>query len=329
MEDALECAPVSDPTVPPELIPYLSPKRLEALSIPSSAVVDSIETLIRGQAEGTVWAAPKSTLTPTGGRYIMSTLAAADEPRIVSAKLLVLNLANAAKGLPDLNSLVTLLDSETGLPLAVVDGNWVTAVRTAGLSGVAARRMARSDSTSLAFVGCGVQARSHLQLMADLFPIREIHAYGRGVANREALCRLAEQRGLTATVHDDAREAVMAADIVVSSVSVPRQAPPPAFMDARWLKPGAFVAFVDLAGIWVAEGMPALDRIVIDDLVQEATQARKLVDPALVAGDLAGLVMGAVQGRASAEERSGFAFRGMAIGDLAIAALAYQQSLLF
>jgi len=320
---------MQDPSDTLEQIPYLSPRRLEALALPSLVVVDSIEKLIRGQAAGTVWAASKSTLTPPDGRYIMSTLAAADDPQIVSAKLLVLNLRNAARGLADLNSLVTLLDSETGLPLAVVDGNWVTAVRTAGLSGVAARRMARPESASLAFVGCGVQARSHLQLMADLFPIREIHAYGRGAANREALCRLAEQRGLRAMAHDDARAAVAAADIVVSSVSVPPQAPPPAFMDARWLKPGAFVAFVDLAGIWVPEGMPALDRIVIDDLVQEATQARKLVDPALVAGDLAGLVMGTVPGRASAEERSGFAFRGMAIGDLAIAALAYKQALLF
>jgi ornithine cyclodeaminase/alanine dehydrogenase len=310
----------------PEQIPYLSPARLEALGLSTAQVLDSIEHLIRGQEAGTVWAAPKSTLTPPDGRYIMSTLAGADDPRIVSAKLLVLNLRNAARGLPDLNSLVTLLDSETGLPLAVVDGNWVTAVRTAGLSGVAARRMARPDSASLAFIGCGVQARSHLQVMCDLFPVREIHAFGRGAANRDALCRVAAARGLKATVHDDPQSAVATAYIVVSSVSVPPNAPPPAFMDARWLKPGAFVAFVDLAGVWLPEGMTALDRIVIDDLVQEATQSRKLVDPALVTGDLAGLVAGTVAGRGAPAERSGFAFRGMALGDLAVAALAYQHA---
>ncbi len=75
----------------PDQIPYLSPARLEALGLTTAQVVDSIEHLIHGQAAGTVWAAPKSTLTPTGGRYIMSTLACADTPRIVSAKLLVLN----------------------------------------------------------------------------------------------------------------------------------------------------------------------------------------------------------------------------------------------
>ncbi len=316
---------MTQPAAAPEQIAYLSAAHLAKLELSSAAVVDSIEHLIRAQAEGRAWATPKSTLTPPDGRYIMSTLAGADDPRIVSAKLLVLNLRNATRGLPDLNSLVTLLDSETGVPLAVVDGNWVTAVRTAGLSLVAARRMARPESASLAFIGCGVQARSHLRLICDLFPIRSVHAFGRGTANRDALCRLAVERGVTARAHDSARDAVAEADIVVSSASVPPQAPPPAFMDARWLKPGAFVSFVDLAGVWLPEGMSALDRIVIDDLAQEATQARKLVDPALVSGDLAGLVTGAVRGRGSETERCGFAFRGMAIGDLAVAALAYGQ----
>lgn len=127
---------------PVEQIPYLSPTRLKRLAISTQDVIDSIEHLICGQAAGTVWSAPKSVLTPRDGRYIMATLAAADDPPVVSAKLLVLNLRNSARGLPDINSLVTLLDSDTGVPLAVMDGNWVTAVRTAGLSGVAARRMA-------------------------------------------------------------------------------------------------------------------------------------------------------------------------------------------
>eukprot|EP01037_Dinobryon_pediforme_P002732 gene2732-2771_t len=307
-------------------IPYLSQARLEALAISTQDIVDRIEHLIRGQLRNEVWAAPKSVITPPDGRYIMSTLAGADDPQIVACKLLVLNLRNSAQGLPDLNSLVTLLDSETGLPLAVVEGNWVTAVRTAGLSAVAARRMARPDSSVVAFIGCGVQASSHLQVMCDLFPVREIIAFGRGTANRDALCRNAEARGLRAIAASSAQQAVEAADIVVSSVSVPPHQPPAPFIDAHWLKPGAFVTFVDLAGVWLPETMPALDRIIIDDLAQEATMAKKLVDPALVTGDLAGLVTGAVHGRASAAERTGFAFRGMALGDLALAGLAYQRA---
>jgi ornithine cyclodeaminase/alanine dehydrogenase len=66
----------------------------------------------------------------------------------------MLNPRNRERGLPDINAAVTLLDSDTGLPLAIIDGNWVTAVRTAGLSAVAAKRLARPDASIAAFIGC-------------------------------------------------------------------------------------------------------------------------------------------------------------------------------
>lgn len=310
----------------PDHVPFISAARLEALAIPARDVADAIERMIRGQVEGRAWVAPKSVVTPPDKRYVMATLGVSDDPPVAASKLLVLNLRNSAKGLPDANSLVTLLHSETGVPLAVLEGNWVTAVRTAGLSAVAARRMARPDSRVLGFVGCGVQARSHLDAMCELFPVAEVHAFGRGAANRDALLRAAEALGLKAVAAESTRAAVAVADIVVSSVSVPPHAPPPPFLDAHWVKPGAFVTFVDLAGVWFPESMVALDRIVIDDLAQEKEMPRKLVDPALVTGDLVGLVTGSVVGRASAAERNGFAFRGVSIGDLAVAALAWQRA---
>jgi hypothetical protein len=71
---------------------------------------------------------------------------------------------------------MTFLDSETGLPLALIDGNWVTEKRTAGLSAVAAKRLARNDSVSAGFIGCGVQARGHLD--------RQRPSYKRDPTNR-------------------------------------------------------------------------------------------------------------------------------------------------
>src|SRR5262249_41974701 len=149
------------------------------------------------------------------------------------------------RGLSAINSLVTLLDSETGLPLAVVDGNWVTARRTAGLSAVAAKRLARPDSTSIAFVGCGVEARSHLDAFCDIFPVRQIRAFGRGTANRDALCRIAATRGLEAHASETAKQAVEGADLVVTTVTLLPNVTP--FLDARWLKAGAFATMTDLA----------------------------------------------------------------------------------
>jgi ornithine cyclodeaminase/alanine dehydrogenase len=72
--------------------------------------------------------------------------------------------------------------------------------------------------------------------------------------------------------------------------------------------------------------MGALQRIVIDDLEQEGKMSKPMVAPALVAGDLFGLVGGEVAGRKNAEERTAFVFRGLAVGDLALAALAYRRA---
>lgn len=324
-------APIADPTIPisdqtgsATTVPYLSRSLLERLAITTHEAIDSIEQLILGQRRGQVWCAPKVVVLPGDDRYIMATLAVADEPRVVATKSLVLNPRNRDRGISVINSLVTLLDSETGRPLAIVEGNWVTARRTAGLSAIAAKRLARPDSASIAFIGCGVEARSHLDAFCDLFPVREIRAFGRGAENRDALCRIAEARGLAAVASKTGQEAVDGADLIVTSVTlVPNLAP---FLDARRLKPGAFLTATDLALPWVAEGMGAFQRIVIDDLEQESKMSKPMVPPALVVGDLSGLVSGEIAGRAGAEERTAFVFRGLAVGDLALAALAYRRA---
>ncbi|MBX9637587.1 MAG: ornithine cyclodeaminase family protein, partial [Nitrosomonas sp.] len=266
----------------------------------------------------------KAVITPPDGRYMMATLAAADDPPFLAVKALVLNPDNPKNGLASINSLVTLLDSRSGLPLAVLDGNWVTAVRTAGLSAVAAKRLARPDASVAAFIGCGVQAHSHLQALAALFPLTEIRAFGRGTTSRDTFCRSAEKMGLTAVASETAREAMHDADLIVTSITLSPQLVP--FLDARWLKPGVFVTMTDLAAPWLQESMAAFDRIIVDDLEQEASMDKPLVDPALVHGDLTGLVTGDAAGRCTADERTAFVFRGLALGDLAVAGLAYQRA---
>ncbi|MBX9916492.1 MAG: ornithine cyclodeaminase family protein, partial [Nitrosomonas sp.] len=266
----------------------------------------------------------KAVITPPDGRYMMATLAAADDPPFLAVKALVLNPDNPKNGLASINSLVTLLDSRSGLPLAVIDGNWVTAMRTAGLSAVAAKRLARPDASVAAFIGCGVQAHSHLQAFAALFPLKRIYAFGRGAGSRDVFCRSAEKMGLTAVASETAQEALRDADVIVTSVTLSPQLVP--FLDARWLKPGAFVTMTDLAVPWLKESMVAFDRIIVDDLEQEASMPKPLVDPALVCGDLTGLVTGDVAGRCAANERTAFVFRGLALGDLAVAGLAYQRA---
>ena len=310
-------------TAPADFL-YLPAEILEGLGVTTAEAVEIIERLFRGRARGEAWAAPKAAFLTADGRYMMATLAAADDPPLLGVKSLVLNPRNPERGLSQINAVVTLLDSDTGLPAAIVDGNWVTAVRTAGLSAVAARRLARPDSSVLAFIGCGVQAHSHLQAFADLFPVREVRAYGRGAKNRDALCAAAETLGFATVASDSGQAAIEGADIVVTTVTVSATFEP--FLDARGLKPGAFATVTDFALPWIPEGMPAFDSIIVDDVEQEAAAEKPMVDAALIRGDLQGLVNGDVPGRADPQQRTAFVFRGLAMGDLALAALALRKA---
>ncbi|MCP5241830.1 MAG: ornithine cyclodeaminase family protein [Burkholderiales bacterium] len=306
----------------PRSILFLSKNILNQLPLTTQDIVESIEHLLLKKNCSQVWNAPKSVITPPDGRYMMATLSAANDPQILAVKTLLLNPKNSHRGLQSIYALVTLLDSDTGVPLAVLDGAWVTAERTAGLSAVAAKRLAKADSSIAAFIGCGVQAHSHLKIFTDLFPLTEIRAFGRGAENRNKLCQYAKELGLRATKCVTAQDAISNADIIVTSVTISPELQP--FIDAGWLKPGAFVTMTDLAAPWYVESLSVFDRIVIDDLEQEASMSKPLVPPKLVSGDLTGLVNGKIAGRTRVETRTAFIFRGLALGDLAVSALAYQ-----
>jgi len=304
-------------------VPYLSEEDLIGLEITTDDVIACIENVIRGAGNGTVWSAPKAVIIPPDdGRYMMAALAAMDNPSLLAVKTVVLNPTNPDKGLPQINGLVTMLDSQTGLPAAILDGNWITAVRTAGLSAVAAKHMANADAKSVGFVGCGVQARSHLRAFADMFPLESIQLFGRGQANKDLLIATARELNLDARVCDSGQEAIEGVDLVVTSITA--TGGPSPFLDANGLKTGAFAAITDLGVPWHRDSFKSLDCVIIDDVEQEAALPNKLCDPSVVNGDLSGLVLDAASGRTSAADRTAFLFRGHALGDLALSALALE-----
>ena len=308
----------------PEFL-YLSDEVLDTLEVTTAEAVESIENLLHARARTQAWDAPVILLMVPDGRIMLAAMAVADDPPLLAVKSQTFNPRNAERGLAPANGVVSVLSSETGLPAAVLDVGWITRVRTAGLSVVAAKRLARPDSSVIAFIGCGAQAHAHLQAIGDTFPVREIRAFGRGSSNRDALCEAARGRGFTAVASASGREAIEGADIVVSSVTFNARLEP--FLDARALKPGAFAAITDLAVPWMKEGVLAFDRIIIDDLEQEAEAGFKMLDPALIGGDLTGLVAGDTPGRDNDRQRTAFVFRGLALGDLALAGVAYRKAL--
>jgi len=304
---------------------YLSDRLLSTLDITTEQMVARIEQLVRQQRSGSADRAPKSTLYPGEGRLFMSTLASSEEPPYMAVKSLGMNPANATRGLDTIGAQISLFDGATGLPVAVMDGGWITAVRTAALSGVAAKRLARADCSVMTLVGCGVQARSHLDVFADLFAIERVVAVGRGVENVDALCALAHARGIEASAGTSVNEALARADIVISTV--PGGVDHVPFLDAELLKPDTFVSMVDLGRSWLPDSLRLFDEIVIDDLEQERQMKTPMLDLELVRRDLSSLLDDDATAKPSdPAARTAFAFRGVALGDLALAGLCFERA---
>ncbi|MDF0602778.1 ornithine cyclodeaminase family protein [Psychromarinibacter sp. C21-152] len=302
---------------------YLPDATLEELGIGTGEVADAIEAAIRDKAEGRLFDSPKAAILPGDSRYMMSTLAVGNTEELTVLKTVTVSPDNPARDLPAINGAILVLDARTGLLRALVGANWVTAVRTAALSVVAARRLADPQSKSVAFVGCGTQAHSHLAAFAEMFPLDKVFAIGRGRANVDRLCETARGMGLAAEAPEDPEAALREADLVVTSVTLDYSIEP--FLDARWLKPGAFAAITDLGIPWFDAGFAALDSVVIDDRTQEAAMEKKLIAPERVDADLTELVAGAPLAF-DAEKTGAFLFRGIAVGDYAAAALAVQRA---
>jgi ornithine cyclodeaminase/alanine dehydrogenase len=303
-------------------IRYLPDATLASLDISPAELVEAVETALVAMAEGRLHTAPKSVILPGDGRYLMSTLAAGN-PGSVVVKQVSVCPDNAERDLPTINGAILVLDGETGLLRALLGANWITAFRTAALSAVAARHLAHPEAQSLTLIGSGVQARSHLAVFAELFPLGRVRVLGRGQANIERLCDQARALGLDAMATDDPEAALVDADIIVSSTTLDHTIEP--FLDARWLKPGAFASITDACIPWRADTLSAFESVIVDDREQEAASKRPMLSPDLISDDLVGLVVRASHGFDRAA-KSAFAFRGLALGDYAVAGLALERA---
>src|SRR5439155_2735695 len=142
---------------------------------------------------------------------------------------------NRARGLESHFGTVSLFDGETGAPLAIVDAGAVTAIRTAAVSAVSTRELARSDADRLAVLGAGIQARAHLEALAAVRPFESARIWGR----TEALARtLAEEVEIPFPVEvaPSAQEALDGADVIATTTASPEP-----IVARDWLAPGAHI----------------------------------------------------------------------------------------
>jgi len=244
----------------------------------------------------------------------------------------VVNVApgNAARGLPALHASYLLHDASTGAPLALIDGDQVTARRTAAASALAASFLARADARHLLVVGAGRVARLLPAAYRVVRPIEQVTVWARRPQEAEALAHALADGGVAAAASTDLAGAVAAADVV----SVATLATEPV-IEGRWLRPGSHL---DLIGSFTPAMREADDACFAGAAVyvdtEEALQksgdllgplGRGVFTAADVRGTLATLARGEAGGRRDAEERTVFKSVGTALEDLAAAILVHEQ----
>ena len=276
---------------------YLTGRDIAALGVTPGRLRAALARAFRLHAEGRTHVEPKLTVAIAPGHFFQSLCAASPDLAFAATKWVGVAAENAARGLAGVNGLVILSDFATGVPAAILDGNVLTVVRTAAMSALAAEYLARQDSESIGFVGCGAQAHGHLAALREILPgLRRVVCYSRGSASAEGLREAAGAQASMRRSRASPDEA-LACDVVVTSV--PAGAAPAAFLDAGSLRPGTFVSAVDLGRSWRGETLPAFDIVATDDRVQAkdpSTRAR-LAFGGPFDCDLASLVSGAGAGR--------------------------------
>ena len=215
---------------------------------------------------------------------------------------------------------VLLSDGESGEPTAFLNASAITEIRTAAVSGVATRALAREDARELAILGAGVQARSHLEAMRCVRDFERVRIYS---PTAEHARSLAEEGGAEAAT--SAEEAVREADVVVTATSSLEPV-----LSREWLQPGVHVNAIggrpplmrELDSQTIADSAFFVDRR--ESAESEAGDYRSAVEEGAIAPDhiraeLGEVLIGARPGRSSREELTVFRSLGLAIEDLAAA----------
>jgi len=285
--------------------------------LPMAAAIDALDAAFRTVGAG---AGPirSSVDTPSGSLLLMPAFGEAG----VGVKLVTLTPDNPGRGLPYIQASYVLFDQDTQSPEAVLDGTELTALRTAAVSGLATRHLARRDASRLVVFGSGVQARAHLEAMCAVRPVTDLVVVSRSSGPGEALVREGLDRGLSTRLGEPG--AVAEADLVCTCTT----SNTPLFEGAL-LAPGVHVNAVgahlpearELDTTTIRRG-----RVVVETRDVALAEAGELVipiaegaiDPDHVTADLGETVAGA-DVRRSPEDVTIFKSVGIAFEDLVVA----------
>lgn len=255
------------------------------------------------------------------------------DPPALGAKLVTVYPENHARGLPSHLASILLFDPETGALAAILDGRYITETRTAAVSAVSVEWLAPAGPAVLAILGAGVQARSHLDAIARVRPLRDVRVYSPTPAHRDRFAAEAAGR-VEAPVRavPSAEAAVRGATIVVLATSATESV-----VSNEWVDDGVHLCAVgacrptqrELDGALVARA-----RVFVDSRAGALAEAGDLVmpiregrfGPEHIVAELGEVVAGRAPGRTSHREVTLFKSLGMAVEDVAAAELVYRRA---
>ena len=240
---------------------------------------------------------------------------------------------NALRKIDTHQGAVLLFEADTGRLAALLDGATITAIRTAAVSGVATDLLARPDSAELAILGSGVQARTHLEAIAAVRPLRRVRVWSRNYEHARSFAQEADARGqLTVDAVASAEAAVRGADIVATVTNSPEPV-----LRRAWVKDDAHINAVGSSIPRAREidtGTMAAARLFVDRRESALNEAGDLLIPMSegafkadhIQAELGDVIIGKHPGRRSAEELTLFKSLGIAVEDLAAAAYVVRRA---
>ncbi len=302
--------------------------------LPMPDLITAMESAVARFSAGEVLQPVRTVLTVGPTRAYFGLMPAyIEQPPSLGAKLVTVFNANHARGLPSHLATIVLLDPDTGSLLALMDGRYITEARTAAVSAVSTRHLALSSASTLAIIGTGVQARSHLEALAEVRTLREVRVWSPKPQSR---ARFVDEMSDLVAAHvrstDTAADAVSGADMIVLATSSPV-----AVIDDSSVAPGAHVVCVGACRPDQREMAPELvarGRLFVDSRAAALVESGDIVlgiqeqrfGPDHIAGELGELVLGRVPGRQSDDSVTVFKSLGMAVEDVVTADLVFRRA---
>ena len=306
---------------------YLSRRDIESINLPMIEVIEALDEMFKEKGNGKVEMPPKPGIHTRPNAFIHAMPAYIPSLESAGMKWVSGYPGNQAKGLPYISGLLILNDPDTGIPIAIMDCTWITAMRTGAATAVAAKYLARPESASVGIVACGVQGRSNLEALACLFKIKKVLAFD---IKPDIAVHYAEemkvQLGLDIEPVKSLPEAVKDLDMVVTSGPILKN-PTPA-IEAGWLAEGAFASLVDFDSYWQGQAMKAMDKIATDDLSQMSYYRHEgyFKETPEAYADLGEIIAGMKPGRENVSERIAAVNLGLALDDMATAIRIYKRA---